>query len=194
MNIAIDIDGVLGDDVGAFVKFHNEKYNTNLKKQDFYCNKWWLVLNEEVQVLYKKYLEYIDSNYFKDMGTIKGSIEALKELGKNHNLFVLTARKNEWMDVTKKWLDKNFPGIFNEIYSTNFHTFKKKKGVNKGEICKRIKADYLIDDFVEHANECTNVGTEVLLLDSPWNQNYELLPHIYRMKDWNEIIEYINRQ
>ena len=63
------------------------------------------------------------------------------------------------------------------------------KGKTKGELCKDLNVDLMIEDDPKYAEDCALKGINVLLLDKPWNQNCIEHENIIRVKNWKEILE-----
>lgn len=194
MKIAIDIDDVLVDTVGYFAQYYNENYGANLTRSDFFSNEWWTVLNIKKEEAIKLYFDYSRSPLHKNTKPMPEAVAGVKDLSKNHTLIAVTGRPEHIMQETEEWIAKFFPGCFQGVYSTNFHVFVGGKK-SKGDICAELGAECLIDDFVEHAEECTKKNIPVLLLDTPWTQDISELPAgIIRVYSWEDIKNYINKE
>jgi len=76
---------------------------------------------------------------------------------------------------------------FELIFSSN--PYIKTKGKTKGEICKELGIDFMIEDSVEHSEICAKEGIKVFLLNKPWNKNCIDHENIIRVKSWNEILD-----
>ena len=91
------------------------------------------------------------------------AIRCCRELARNHELHLVTARPGRIMHTTLAMLEKYFPGVFTEIEHVGLDG-------SKGEVCQRLKADVLIDDNYKHlvsAREC-GVDSLVWFGDYPW--------------------------
>lgn len=191
MLIAVDVDNILADDVGAFCRYHNAKYKTNLKREQFFSWHWWTVMKEPREEVIKKHSDFLKTIYFKDMPLIPGAKKGVAALKEKHDLVILTGRPKRIVDITKKWLNKNFGNAFKELYCTDYHLFNDGK-LNKGIIIRKHKIRVLIDDFIEHGEECPS-STQVLLFNSPWNQKEKLHNNFTRVYSWPEIVRVIER-
>jgi len=191
MNIAVDIDDTIADLIRSIILFHNDRYGTKLRKEDFfscwYREVWGGDKKEEVC----KLNEFFETNYFKEIIPITGAQQAMNFLvQKGHKLFIVTGRIPSLSQKTRSWIETYFPNIFSEIYHTNSYGITGIK-IMKSEICKKLKADFIIDDDPTHIIDCTNCGIHVLIYDNPWNQN-NLPKRLQRIKSWEEIFEIIH--
>ncbi|PIR68966.1 hypothetical protein COX93_00075 [Candidatus Nomurabacteria bacterium CG_4_10_14_0_2_um_filter_30_12] len=187
-NIAVDIDDVLGDFVSNFVLFHNNKYGTKLKKENFFSYQYPMVLGvSEQETIYRIDSFYV-SDYFKEIIPISGSIETISSLKKlGHNLFIVTGRKYSLVQETIEWVSKNFEGMFSDIYHTNSYHSEGEK-IKKSKVCLDLNASIIIDDDLMHIKDCSLNGIKVLVYDNPWNR--EILPErAVRVFNWNEILK-----
>lgn len=187
-NIAIDIDDVLIDFTGNFVLFHNNKYGTKLRKEDFFSYQYPIILGVSEQETRCRIDSFYTSNYFKEIVPVSGSVEtilSLKELG--YNLFIVTGRKYSLVQETREWVSKNFEGIFSDIHHTNSYHPEGKK-IKKSKVCLDFNAGIIVEDDMMHIKDCSSNGIKVLVYDNPWNR--EILPRgVMRVLNWNEILK-----
>ena len=183
MLVGIDVDEVLADMNTAIISFHDERYGTNLKKEDFKNYNLWETLKCTKEEEQKRIIEFYRSCYFREMLPVEGAIEGVDALAKRHELIIITSRYAEGKDLTKPWLDKYFPEKFSAVHFT-------KDGLKKHELCKMHNVEVLIEDCIEKSIPCAQNGTRIILLDYPWNQ-YEEIPGITKVKSWKDIINQI---
>ena len=108
-------------------------------------------------------------------------------LGVENELIVVSARPEETSNGTMEWMGRYFNGVFSGVYLTG-QWARSGNGRKKHEVCKEIGIDLLIDDYLGHANECSNDGIRVLLFDQPWNQG-KLSNGTKRVYSWKDIIK-----
>ena len=192
MHIAIDIDDVIANLIRSLIIFHNYKYGTRLKKEDFfscwYREVWGGTKEDEV----RKLREFFETHYFDEILPTPGSQKAMSYLiNEGHKLSVVTGRIYSLTKKTEEWIEMYFPNVFSEIYHTNSYGLTGTK-IMKSEVCKKQNMDFIIDDDMMHVVDCTNAGVPVVVYDSPWNQGP--LPNgSFRMKSWNELPDLIRQ-
>lgn len=126
--IAVDIDDVIAAHALGFVEWSNQKYGTHLTVDD-YQDHWsevWKVEREETE---RRAVEYHESGHIATYGTIEGAKEALEKLKERFRLVVLT-RRNSINQLTKEWIEKYYPGIFDEMIFPASLTLRQKRASN----------------------------------------------------------------
>ncbi|KAF9343586.1 hypothetical protein BGX26_005501, partial [Mortierella sp. AD094] len=117
---------------------------------------------------------------------------------RRYSLVIVTARQQFVADLTKKFVDRHFPGIFESIYFANHYLTEQEKltfvSKPKSVICRDVHAQLLIDDSLENAVEVAKAGIPVLLFDLQgsykWNKlnDGDKLPDkVTRVKSWKEV-------
>jgi len=190
MTIAIDIDEVLADLNPHFIAFLNHTYGYNLTRESFTSSHVDEVLKCTPSEALEKIHAFYASPEFRSIKPLRGAVQAVQKLASNHRLIVITARHDELADDTRLFLTENFGEHLQEVLFTN-HTSLSGPTTTKAEICARYNADYLIDDNIGYALECSALNIQVLLLDAPWNQIDILPTNVVRVMNWDEIIHII---
>ncbi|KAF9100432.1 hypothetical protein BGX29_006605 [Mortierella sp. GBA35] len=197
--IAVDLDEVLARTTLAIADFHNDTYGTTLTMDDFvsydYTKVWGGTREESIA----KWRLFFDSPYFLKVEPVDGSLETLKLLkARRFSLVIVTARQQFVADLTKKFVDRHFPGIFESIYFANHFLTEQEKltfvSKPKSVICRDVHAQLLIDDSLENALEVSKAGIPVLLFDLhgkyKWNkleEGQELPDKVTRVKSWKDV-------
>ncbi len=191
MTIAIDIDEVLADTLNSYIKYYNNTYNTSFKREQFFTYScWWKVLQVEFNEGVTRFNDFVNKGYFESLPLIRGAQEAVTKLKQSHDLVIITSRMSELKKITRKWLDKNFPGCFVKVYHTE--SVYNKDAITKSEACLKSKADILIEDDSNFAAECMNNGIKVLLFNNPWNRDFEVLADAARVYSWDDILQEVD--
>lgn len=189
-SIAIDLDDVLAAHAEAFVQFSNERYKTNLTVDD-YTDHWgeiWRVEEEEAE---RRSAEFHTPGVAMAFGAKSEAIDTLRKLKEHYDLFVVTARNKKLIDITREWLDKEFPGIFSGIHFVPI--WEPNNRITKAEISKEIGATYLIDDLVQHCNLAAEAGMIAILFGHySWNRDDPLNKNVVRLKDWHSVGAFFN--
>ena len=188
MNIGIDIDNVISNFdeelLKEYIKHDKELRNTGIINSNAkYIRKDMFDWSEEEDnTFYKENIERIAKNLKAKEGA-KEYIDKLKEDG--HNIYIITGRDNgEYSDpynMTKKWLEEN-----NIYYDKLIFTDAYDKG-QKSEKCIENNVEIMIDDSASICKNCVENGITTLIMDKPYNREENLT----RVKNWNEIYEYI---
>lgn len=183
--VGIDLDDVLADTIHALISFHNDFYGTSLKKYNFhsqfYCNVWGGTIEDAI----RKIQEFHDSAYFDNIRPVNGSAKFIDSLYLKNDLYIITSRREAFIEKTISWLGRHFPGKFKGIYFSDNHYIGYNGKKTKTQICLEIGAKVMIEDSLEYSKECGKSGINVILLDCPWNQSKDI-PGVERVYSLDE--------
>lgn len=137
---------------------------------------------------------FFNSEYFDRMQPVPGAQEAVAKIkNKGDDLVVLTSRPLWVQQKTLEQIGNHYHGRFNDVlFSGEWN--KTPSGTTKGDICRDIGAQRLIDDRFKYVNGAAGLVERTYLFDLEgkygWNQkNGDPLPsHIKRVKSWEEIL------
>ncbi|GFP97636.1 hypothetical protein PHJA_001907700 [Phtheirospermum japonicum] len=137
--------------------------------------------------------EFFKTHYFKKgIHPLPGAREALQNLSEIYKLSIVTSRQHVIKEHTVEWIEKHYPGLFQEIHFGN-HFALDGQSRPKSEICKSLGAKVLIDDNPRYAIECAEIGMKVLLFDYensyPWCKSEHIPPHplVTKVHNWEEV-------
>ncbi len=188
--VGIDFDDVLFCCNETLQPFHNNRYGTNLTKDNvatYYLHDLWKCTKEEA---YERVLEFYNSEEHASMQPLEGAVEAIHQLSKRYELFVVTARPPE-AEVTTKKLLKHFPNVFKKIHFVGTTTGKNHT-ITKAEVCKQEHIDIFIDDSFHNTVNIAIIGIPTLLFNQPWNKENALPDGVKRVYSWEEIVTEID--
>ena len=191
MNIGIDLDDVLADTLPALIEYHNDTYNTTFTEDDYHSFHLWKVWGCTKEESNRRVYHFFETPYFKNIKTVSGSQKATKVLKEEHNLYIITSRPRKFSKDTLAWIEKYFPGVFNEVFFTNYSE-KNNSDPKKNHVCDLLNVDVFIDDSLDYALECFNEKRQVFLFEAPSNKNKKFEENLYRVKSWKEILEILN--
>ena len=182
--IAIDVDDVLASHVEAFILFSNSNYGTNLQISD-YDDQWvhmWQVEHEEISRRKAEFHQPANVAAFEFKEEARA---ALAVLASNYDLYVVTARPKELVEITHQWLEKHLPGVFKGVHFVPI--WEPDNTITKADICKQLGAEYLIDDMPRHCAVVAEAGIQAILFgEYGWNK-HGLTPGVTRCRDWKEV-------
>jgi 5'(3')-deoxyribonucleotidase len=190
MKIACDLDDVIFDFVPGFCEFYKEHSGRSFSKKDFYSYDFWEIIGGTREEAIRLVDEFYDSEYFDVMETVRGAKEGFTIIKENYDGLIITARPRRFKPKTKASLNDIFHrGDLKSYYSKGEYD----EAVSKGDICLREKVSLLIEDNIPHVLDCERKGVSVLLLDNPWNKDFDERAHtrIKRVYDWDHILREI---
>ena len=176
--IAVDIDGVLADQVSLILAKLNQKYGLSLTKTDI--TEWdTRIADTDIKTEIENAL--LDPDYVLSLPVIEGSENGMRYLFENYYVTISTSRPKETEDATIKWLSSHF----------EYHDFCNTSG--RGKDC--IVSDFLIDDYIPNIEMFVKANRTGLLFSQPWNkdrtsiQNLIARSIVYSCNNWSEVIE-----
>lgn len=181
----IDIDDVLLNLMPALCSWHNSAYGTSLTQEHFdsqeYLKVWggtWSETREKIRTFYG-----VDD--FKLLEPVDGAIAGMAALRKKYELVAITARPEWTREVTELQISQHFPDAFARIVFTNHYEDGNRR--TKSDVCKELGIRKMVEDNLEHAEDCISKGIKVFLLDRPWNRSKDI-PGVVRVHSWKELV------
>ena len=173
MRVAVDIDSVIADLMGSLIPRLNQEYDLNLKYEDI--TTWdHPICGHSIGEDIKRYLA--DPKFVLNIEPIEGSIEAVRQLHKKHEVIVATGRPNYCKSSTLHWLIDKYP--HDKV------VFGSEKTV------QRLGAQVLVDDASHYLDRFLKSGGIMgILMSCPWNQKCNTG---FRAANWNSILEIID--
>jgi 5'(3')-deoxyribonucleotidase len=156
LKIAVDVDGVLADQVGAVLKVIENEYGLKYLKSDV-DRAHWTFSGREIWSEIARLLA--DPNYTLNIPLIEGSQRGISQLI-DHDIFVVTARRPNSENATKQWLRIHFPCL------TKY--YRASTGAKH-----TIPSDVLIDDLDINIVEFvkSDPARRGILFVHPWSIN-----------------------
>jgi 5'(3')-deoxyribonucleotidase len=194
--IAIDIDDVIADSTESLRLLVNKRWGMNLTKEDYripgnyrrYYEHVWQQHGLADKVHYAELEDemVIDQSHVPIMNGAKDSIH---ELGKTFRIVFITARNTSWESATREWFRIMFAHENIELYFSE--GMSNVGALTKGQLCKKLKADWLIDDNPGHCLTAITEGVKTILFgEYGWHTSD--LGGMVRCRNWLEVVEYIN--
>lgn len=180
--VAVDCDDVLVHASEYLVDTYNALYGTNVRLAHAHQsnNSEWEADRDEV---FKRLTAIQRSAEFAGIAPPERTIAAVHRIARKHELHLVTARLEEVMPVTVEMIDRYFPGCFQTIE----HVGPDRP---KGEVCKSIGADVMIDDNYHHLESASTSGVKKLIWfgDYPWQHKVQdNAVRAVRSEDWSDI-------
>lgn len=196
--IAIDIDDTIVATREVIVKIANQQSGLNLGLEhyegpgnywDYYSKIWEQHGIDDIdpEVVYAE-LHHNQAI----IPLLPGAEFAISELSKKYKIVLVTARSSDWEADTRQWLTEQFGDRAPELYFSEAH--KGKAGSKtKGQICKEMGAEWLIDDHIDHCQSVLDEGLNAILFgEYGWHQ--DVPEGLIRSKDWQAVLEYFFSQ
>ena len=188
--IWVDLDEVLAELVDYVLYYHDYKIAwkqiTREKIEDYYIHhmvEYDISLDEAIDWFRKPLFDDVNL----DVSPVEWAMEGLNKLkDKGYKLKIITARQWDlFWEYTKKWVEKHYGSMFEEIIFANHFT---KEDKTKSELCKEHWIYHMIEDNPDYALELADNWIVTYLLEKPWNKkkciNHE---NVVCVKNWSEV-------
>ena len=111
MIIFVDMDEVIADAYGHFIRLYNREFGENLSLAEIKHGEAWQNVPLERQARVKQY--HWEPGFFRDLDPMEHSQDVLKELSSRHEVYIATAATQFPNSLREKsdWLDLYFPFI-----------------------------------------------------------------------------------
>ena len=187
MRIGVDLDDTLKDFNSHYLEFYNARHGTAYVRDGIWSYEFCKVFGTTKEVIDASVNDFYESRAFRSIPPYPAALTAIPQLALNHSLYVITARPSHLQELTEEWISKYFPQCFVDVILSGL-PFRDNSTYTKGDICASFEITHVIDDSVHTASDCVARNVQVLLVDTPWNQNITPHPRIQRMHSWEEII------
>ena len=178
MIIAVDCDQILNNLIDKTLEFYNTQNDKDIQMSDLTAYNFYDCLDKKdadgiIKLFKSKAL-------WDSLTPVEGAREGLKKLiDLGHKVYIVTATAPENFVWKVNWLKKHF-----SFFNTDNVIRMMDKSV--------FKCDVLIEDCAEQLIK--HKSCDRICLDHPWNRNVNDLAYgIYRVKNWNEILEAVNQ-
>lgn len=178
--IAVDVDEVLVPFLFPMAKWRGLTMPRKEKYSYLYRDIFSIPEGESQKMVRAFY----SSQAFKNLKPIPGAHKKLTLLREQTDkIYVVTGRQNIARETTEWWLDKYFPGIFDDLILTNsFTPFE----IKKVDVCRSLALDTIIDDSIGICTDCINNGINAIHFVGedvyPWCEETNI-----SVKKWDEI-------
>jgi 5'(3')-deoxyribonucleotidase len=195
--IAVDIDDVIPESTEAFRKVVNAHAGFDLRPEHYkiegsywgYYDQVWKThgvaeLVDRDQLMHQM---HVDQSH---VPLLPGSAYAIGRLQQNFTIVLVTARDPKWQGATSNWLSEQFGTSVPALYFSEAH-----RGVEgsktKGEICRELGAQWMIDDNPGHCQTVLDCGVTAILFGE-YGWHIDIPVGTVRCKDWQVVLEYLD--
>jgi hypothetical protein len=140
--IAIDLDEVLVPFLKPLAQYHRRELPSG--RHSYVFRKVFDCSHEEAQEMI---YDYYKSPEFLFEKPILGAQRAMATIRPQvEKMYVVTGRQNAAREQTELWIDRHFPGVFDDVILTNTYT---EHQIEKVDICRALSIGCLIDDSLD---------------------------------------------
>lgn len=188
--IAVDCDDVLIETTEYIVEVYNRLHNTNVsldKSHDPDIEQWGV---SDGELLLKRFSEIQSTEEYGRLLPMPEALRVIRKFAQDHELHLVTARDGSIEAITEAMLNKHLPGCFTSME----HVGKER---SKGEVCKQLRADILIDDSIRNLLSALESGLPeggaLHFGDYAWNKIDPLPKGVKTCFDWGAVEREVDR-
>ena len=177
--IGFDIDGVVADTGGAFIRIANEEYGINsISLDDITSFEVIDCLDVDQGIIEEIFIRLLDDPLTAGLQPMEDAIPVLHRFADEAPLTFITARPHE--KPIARWLKHYLqPATFEKIRLVAMGVHD-----NKTAYIKDLGLKYFVDDRLQTCKMQANEGITPLVYNQPWNKNGHDLPTV---NDWQAI-------
>lgn len=180
LKIVVDCDDVLLPTTNFLVDTYNTLYGTAVLVENAHSsnNQEWQTDRQEV---IRRLNEIQRSKEFGLIKPTKDAIDVIKRQSEKHQLYLVTARPDAVDAVTNRMIGTYFAGLFSEVHHIG-------PGRLKGDLCRLLQANVLIDDNIKHIADANQCGIEKTIWFGDYAWQVSAGSHdLDRCNNWNEV-------
>lgn len=180
MRLAVDVDGVLADRIGALVERINDSYDLALAYED--VDRYdFSIPNTDVDIHDVVEESTRDSEHLLGLEPIDGAVAGMQTLYDRHEIVIATHRPQRIHDDTKRWL---------RAHDIPYDRFLPECGPQKAD----VQASLLVDDRPANVRAFAHQRGSGVLFAQPWNHNAEGDSGVVTVDDWASIVRLCDKE
>ncbi|MFB6218710.1 MAG: hypothetical protein ABEH77_05955 [Halobacteriaceae archaeon] len=176
MRVAVDVDGVLADRVGAALDRVRGWYGLDLRKED--VDSYDYDFGDTGVDIGTVIGATASPAHVRRLDAVPGAVEGARALAGAHDVLIATHRRRSLYPATAAWLaDHDIP----------YDAF----AVAPGEGKTAVEADVLVDDRPANAAAFAKEGGRAVLFRQPWNADARPADGVVARRGWDAVVEYL---
>jgi 5'(3')-deoxyribonucleotidase len=154
--LAVDVDEVLVHFLQPMAKWRGVALPTTPKYKYLYRDIFNCTEEQSQEILHKFYR----SREFLELKPILGAQPAMQNFRQTFDkMYIVTGRQDVARLKTELWIERFFPGIFDDVILTNSFT---KNEIKKVDVCRALGIGCIIDDIGQTCDECIEAGVDAI--------------------------------
>ena len=154
--LAVDVDEVLVHLLVPMAKWRGVALPTQPKYKYLYREIFNCTEEQSQEILHKFYR----SREFLNLKPILGAQPAMQNFRKTFDkMYIVTGRQEMVRETTELWIERFFPGVFDDVILTNSFT---ENEIKKVDVCRALGIGCIIDDIGKTCDECIESGMDAI--------------------------------
>lgn len=197
--VVTDIDDTKAIFWSEFVRWHNDAYGTQYTPQELSTTRPQNITEDEFGT---RFYAFFETDAFANLPVVPGSKESIDRLASDGFAFsAVTFRSLITQRTTENWLEREFPGIYQDVFCIHGESFNKYADpscTRKSQACRRFGASIIVDDDPKVVLECAENGILAFFLRGDWNSRSLarlcLPKYVIPVSSWGEIEDSLRKQ
>ena len=194
--IAVDIDDTIAGSTESMRLMVNKRLGVDLSVESYqiqadywgYYERVWEASDVGGQVSWDDFAEEMIEDQ-SHVPLLPSAQFAINRLAQKYDIVLITARDKTWEVATRRWLDANFAEAVSGVYFTSAH--KDSREMTKGQLCRHLRVEVLIDDNVEHCQSALDERVQAILFGK-YGWQYTAPEGMVRCIDWPSVLDFFN--
>lgn len=188
--ILTDVDGVLLEYDAHLDAYLRAERDIHLKDEDWEGKRFlYEAANIDEDYEISIFVDFMHSSYFRSMPAKKCAQEVVMRLHKEGYRFIAITSVGQGVDYQDMKLthdnrlhnlELRFPGVFDDVYMTNFHE-------SKADILKQFNASLWVEDTVKNANIGHALGHHSVIMRSRQYRSQDNIHNLPVVDNWHMI-------
>lgn len=186
MVIAVDIDDVLYPFADTVIEYVHKRSGKPVTAVELFGDQEYTASGLHESDFIRLVREYHAEDANLSHSPLPGSLEHLADLAIDNDVYLVTSRLPSMKQHTEAWIQIHLGGVrLQDIIFTGNH-WNGNVTETKADICRRIEADYLIEDQPRYVDLFTDHPTQAILFgDYDWNKDHS---YDVRANNWREVV------
>ena len=199
LSIGFHCDDVLIPFSESVLEYCNGLYKADMTLEDLHSYNLSECISRRLKISNEKAYDAIVEFCNSQLPDVKPYDDAIKGIekivGDGHEAYMISKRREEIQKLTEDMVNRYFPNKFLGVYLTNESSSGGRR-ISKSEVIRRFELDAFVEDCLETCEEIAEKGTDVIMLEKPWNVGRDIKPglrgRIYPVKFWDGILRKID--
>ncbi len=173
MRIGLDFDGTIADASGGKMRYAAERWGVTLTRAQTMRPGAIPLLGRE---RYEQMIgDLFGSALTEEMEPMPGALDALRRLGAEHDLYVVTARLDHEVAFATQWLETHGVGI---------RELRNSARGRKAAPCAALQLAVMLEDSPAELAALPVAAPAAVLLATPYNAEDARADHWHEVPDW----------
>lgn len=182
MRVGLDLDGVIAEFVGPFLRRYNDLFGEARTREDVIRYSFDDAFGTDDGRCGRLIAQLAGDGFYAALDPVPGAVSCVRSIeARCQQVCVVTSRPSRLREETEGWMQRH--GLCGLGLHFAAHGAKAATG----------PWDVFVEDSAEEASSLAETCQSVILMDAPWNRWSSLPRNVCRAYGWDEVLEIITR-